>query len=127
MHVRMINDLTMVGIILTSPRNFTFVPGITPSPVQLTCDVTPVAGWIVNDSILLLNQLDSIGHGLNGTNIVINNPVNNSQYFCSNGINDGEPYHIFVAGKYISIPMYFRYLHTYVYVYLCTRIISAYK
>ena len=83
----------------------------------------------MNNSIFLLNRLDSIGLGLNGTNVVINNPMNNSQYFCSNGINDGEPYHIFVAGKYVSIPVYFRYLHicVCVCVNLCTRIISAYK
>ena len=74
------------------------VPGITTSPVQLNCDITPVAAWIVNNDTLLLNQLGSIGHGHNGTNIVINNPMNNSEYFCTDGLNNGEPYYIFVAG-----------------------------
>ena len=56
----------------------------------------------MNNDTLILNQLGSIGHGRNGTNIVINNPMNNSEYFCSNGINNGEPYYIFVAGTYVS-------------------------
>ena len=112
-----------IGIILTSPRNFTFVPGITPSPIQLTCDVTPVAVWVVNNNTVLLNRLGTIGHGVNGTNIVINNPMNNSEYLCSDGTNDGEPYHIFVAGKYMSV--YQCISHTYLCMY--TRIISAYK
>ena len=112
------NDLYLynIGTILTSPRNFTFLPGITPSPIQLTCDVTPVAAWVVNNDTLLLNQLGSIGHSRNGTNIVINNPMNNSEYFCSDGINNGEPYYIFVAGKYVCMSMYFTYT--------CRRIIT---
>ena len=92
---------TYVGTILTNPRNFTYLPGITPSPIQLTCDVTPAAAWIVNNVVILFNQLGSIGHGRNGTNIVINNPMNNSEYFCTDGTNNGETYYIFVVGKYI--------------------------
>ena len=57
----------------------------------------------MNNDTLLLNQLGSIGHGRNGTNIVINNPMNNSEYFCSDSLNNGEPYYIFVAGKYVCI------------------------
>ena len=104
--------LTYIGTILTSPQNFTFVPGTTPSPIQLTCDVTPTVAWAVNNSLpVLLNRLDSVGLGLNGTNVVINNPMNNSQYFCSNGTNDGEPYYIFVAGKCVCMSSVF-HLHT---------------
>ena len=59
----MINNL---GIILTSSRNFTFIPGTTLSPIQLTCDVTPAVAWAVNNSIpVVLNRLDSIGLDLN--------------------------------------------------------------
>ena len=95
-------------------KNFTFVPGITPSPIQLTCDITLVAAWIVNDVTVLLNQLDNIGHGRNGTNIVINTPMNNSEYFCSDGRNNGEPYYIFVAGTYVH-----KYVH-----YICITVVT---
>ena len=42
-----------------APVNFTFFPGITPLPIQLTCDVTPALGWIVNSHPILYFQLAS--------------------------------------------------------------------
>ena len=44
------------------------------------------------------------GHNHNGANILINDtPTNNTQYTCSNGINNGGSYYIFVAGEYADI------------------------
>ena len=93
-----------IGTLLSSPRNFTFFPGITPLPIQLTCDVTllPVA-WKVNNIAILLFTLPSRQHDRNGNDILINNPMSNSEYICSNGRTDGQPYYIFVAGKYIYV------------------------
>ena len=90
------------GTLLSSPRNFTFFPGITPLPIQLTCDVTllPVA-WKVNNIAILLFKLPSRQYDRNGNDILINNPMSNSEYICSNGRTDGQPYYIFFAGKYI--------------------------
>jgi len=49
------------------------------------------------------------GHNLSGTNIVINTPINNIQYACSDGINIGGSYYIFVAGEYADFITYFKH------------------
>ena len=76
-------------------------------PIKLTCDATPYAvGWIVNSHLILLFQLTSKGYDHIGNDIVlINNPKNDSEYICLGGNNNGQPYHIFVAGKYVFICM----------------------
>jgi len=73
------------GTIVHSPSNVIYLPGVTPLPIELTCDVTPGVAWIVvNNSIsniYLLNRLASElpGHNRNGVNIVINDtPINNT-------------------------------------------------
>jgi len=98
-----INYHTYLGIIVHSPSNVTYLPGVTPLPIELTCDVTQGLGWIVNNNGFLFNQIASglPGHNHNGENIVIiNTPINNTQYTCSDGIIIGQPYYTFVAGEY---------------------------
>ena len=92
-----------VGTILPAPANFTFFPGITPLPIQLTCDVTSRVAWIVNGQAIVFYQLASYGYDYNGYNILINNPKNNSEYICANGRIFGKPFYIFVAGKYVRM------------------------
>ena len=91
------------GTSVSAPANFTFFPGATTLPIQLTCDVAGGSLWIMNNNtnpvILVLFQLGGTGHDRNGSNILINdNPMNNSEYVCANDQITGQPYHIFVAG-----------------------------
>jgi len=99
---------TYIGTNVHSPSNVTYLPGVTPLPIELTCDITPGVGWrVLNNSInnrFFLSDLANgslPGHSLNGTNIVINDiPMNNTQYTCTDGTINGQPYYIFVAGEY---------------------------
>ena len=83
-------------------------------PIELTCDVSPGVAWVVNNVTYLLNQLRTgniPGHNVNGSNILItSNPMNNSQYFCSDGISNGGVYRIVVAGEYADL--FIMYTHS---------------
>ena len=49
-----------------------FLHGLTPLPIELTCKVTGVVAWIVNDITYTLGQLNNgalPGHSRTGTNI----------------------------------------------------------
>ena len=75
-------------------------PGVT---VELTCDISDGVAWVVNNNSYLRRDLrrgDLPGHNISGSNILImNNPINNSQYVCSNGDIEGGIYVILVAGE----------------------------
>ena len=62
---------------------------------------------MVNNVTYLLNRVQNgnlPGHDVNGSNILITSiPMNNSQYVCSDGINDGGVYRIIVAGEYADL------------------------
>ena len=69
--------------------------------------VTGVASWRVNSTVYTLGQLDNgalPGHSRTGTNILVNSPVNNTEYICVSQTNDGEtssdPSYIIIAGEY---------------------------
>ena len=79
----------MVG----GPSIVRYIPGLTPSPVELTCNVSGVAAWIVDDETYTLTELTNgvlPGHSLNGTNLLVNSPVNNTEYICVSHANNGE-------------------------------------
>ena len=95
------------GSIIEGPSNVTYLPGLTPLPIELTCSVTGVAAWRVNGTSYTLGSLINgalPGHGRNGTNILVNSPVNNTEYICLSFTNDGEtssdPAYIIIAGEY---------------------------
>ena len=71
--------------------------------VELTCDVSPGVAWVVNNNSYLRSELrrgDLPGHNISGSNILImNNPMNNSQYACSDSDVEGGLYVILVAGE----------------------------
>ena len=71
--------------------------------VELTCDVSPGVAWVVNDTSYLRSELrrgDLPGHNITGSNIlIINNPMNNSHYACSDSDVEGGVYRILVAGE----------------------------
>ena len=97
----------MSGIVIEGPSNVTYLPGLTPLPIELTCSVTGVASWRVNGSDYVLASLTNgvlPGHNRTGTNILVNIPVNNTEYICVSLTNDGEtssdPTYIIIAGEY---------------------------
>ena len=94
--------------IIQAPNNVTYFPGLTPLPVVMICNVTGVAAWIVNDTTYFLSDLSNgllLGHNRTGTNMLINIPVNNTEYVCLSQTNDGsvqsEPAYIYIAGKFL--------------------------
>ena len=62
--------------------------------------------WRVNGTSYALSSLANgalPGHSHSGTNILINSPVNNTEYICVSLTNDGgtisEPAYIIIAGE----------------------------
>ena len=97
----------IVGSITEGPSNVTYLPGLTPLPIELSCNVTGVATWRVNGTSYALSSLINgalLGHSATGTNILVNSPVNNTEYICVSLTIDGEtnsdPAYIIIAGEY---------------------------
>ena len=94
-----------IGAIIAGPGNITYLPGLTPLPIELTCNVTGVALWRVNGTDFLLDRLtneDLPGHNVTGSNILVDSPVNNTEYICvSVGTNNvlSDPAYIIIAGE----------------------------
>ena len=57
----------------------------------------------MNNHAFALFQLASNGYDIIGNNLLINNPKNNSEFFCTDGETPGQPYYIFIAGKHVHI------------------------
>ena len=98
------------GTIIEGPSNVTYLPGLTPLPIELTCNVTGLASWRVNGADYTLASLADgalPGHSRNGTNILVNSPVNNAEYICVSLTSDGEtssdPAYIITVGKCVII------------------------
>ena len=98
------------GTVIEGPSNVTYLPNVTPLPIELTCNVTGLPIWIVNGTAYLVINLSGgalPGHDRTGTNILINNPVNNTEYVCVSLTNDGEtssdPAYVIIAGEYVHI------------------------
>ena len=77
-------------------------------PIELTCNVTGLVSWRVNGSNYFLNELTSgqvPGHNATGVNILVNDPVNNTEYVCM-WIQVGgdsimsDPAYIIITGEY---------------------------
>ena len=100
-------DAHIAGSIYQGPSNVTYIPGQTSLPIILICNVTGFASWIVNGTSYLTSQLGGgglNGHSASGANIVINIPVNGTEYICvSNTLNDAvnsTPAFLHIAGEY---------------------------
>ena len=94
-------------IIIEGPSDVTYTPGLTPLPIELTCNVTGLPLWSVNGTVYILNNLRNgalPGHNATGTNILIDSPVNNTEYICVSSTNDSEvssdPAYITIAGEW---------------------------
>ena len=97
---------TNTGIVIEGPSNVTYFPGLTPLPIELICNVTGLVVWRVNGADYTLTSLTNgalPGHSSNGTNILVNSPVNNTEYICvslTNGYEtSSDPAYIFIVGK----------------------------
>ena len=107
------------GTIIEGPSSITYIPGLTPLPIELTCNVTGLPIWIVNGTAYLTINLDDgtlPGHSRTGTNILVNIPVNNTEYVCITLTNDGDethsdPAYIIIAGEYVRMSMLGSYVH----------------
>ena len=93
--------------IIEDPNNVTYIPGLTPLPIELTCNVTGVTIWSVNGTSYTLGEFTNgllPGHSRNGTNILVNSPVNYIEYVCvfqtNNRENSSDPAYIIIAGEY---------------------------
>ena len=103
-------------IIVEEPGVVIYHPGVT---VELTCDISPGVAWVVNNNSYLRNELrrgDVPGHNASGINILIlNNPLNNSQYACSDSDNEGRVYTILVAGEYAGLFVFIHVGHVHIF------------
>ena len=96
------------GTIIEGPANVTYYPNLTVLPIELICNVTGVAAWIVNGRSYILGDFangELPGHNVNGNNILIDAPVNNTEYICvsqASGVNEtrSDPAYIYIAGKF---------------------------
>ena len=98
-----------IGTIIEGPSNVTYLPGVTPLPIELTCSIAGmVIGWRVNGILYAFGQLangDLPGHNAAGSNILVNSPVNNTEYICvsltNNILFNSDPVYIIIAGEYV--------------------------
>ena len=70
--------------------------------------MTGVALWSVNGTNYTLARLSNgalPGHSHTGSNILINSPVNNTEYICVSSTNDSvtrsSPAYVVIAGEYV--------------------------
>ena len=95
------------GFIIEGPNNVTYIPNLTPLPIELTCNVTGIPSWIINGTSFTISELANgvlPGHNTSETNILVYTPVNNTQYVCAsvtlNGETRSDPAYIIIAGEY---------------------------
>ena len=103
--------LYCTGAVIEGPSNVTYHPGITPLPIEITCNVSigTVKLWMINSSYWLFKQVFEgrlPGHRLNETaNILISSPVNNTKYTCVSYAYQDEieffsyPGYVIIAGE----------------------------
>ena len=96
----------MSGTVIEGPSNVTYLPGLTPLPIELTCNVTGSTVWRVNGTDYLVTTLTNgvlPGHNRSGGNILVNSPFNNTEYICVSLVDDiiipSNPAYIIIAGE----------------------------
>ena len=109
------------GTINQGPSNVTFISGRTSLPIVLTCNVTGFASWIVNGTPYFTSQLLAglvDGHSANEADIVINIPMNDTEYICvsntqSAAVNSSSAF-LYIAGKFVHCLTLYTYVCTHV-------------
>ena len=120
----MVTHIISIGAVIEGPSDVIYFPNQGPNqlPVELTCTISEGStGWRVNgDRIYTLTEIrngELAGHSLNGANLVINTPVNNTEYNCVSIRDDGnvisDPAFLYIAGMF-----YYNvyYNHTQIYI-----------
>ena len=97
-----------VGTVIEGPNDVIYIPGQTPLPIELICNITgPFVTWEVDAvtyTIGNINDGNLPGHRASGTNILlVDVPMNNTKYTCvsnnlTNVIGRSEPAFLYVAG-----------------------------
>ena len=97
-----------VGSVIEGPSDVIYIPGQTPLPIELTCNITGVfVTWVVDNvtyTIPNINDGNLPGHRASGTNILlVDVPMNNTKYMCvsnnlTNVIGRSELAFLYVAG-----------------------------
>ena len=91
------------------PSNFTYILNVTSLPINLTCNVTGVVTWRINGTSYTSAHINESlsGHRLAGTNVLIDSPVNNTDYICVSTNNYSvlisNPAWIIIAGEYLHV------------------------
>ena len=101
------------GTINGGPSNFTYLPNVTLLPINLTCNFTEVVTWRINGTFYIpTNHTNGALSGPRhaGTNILIDSPVNNTEYICVSTNNYrvliSDPAWIFIAGEDLHVICY---------------------
>ena len=84
----------------------TYNIALTPVPIKLTCNVTGVVVWRVNNKYYTLTDLSNRvlpDHSRTGTNILVYRPLNNTEYVCVSTTNNGDvssdPAYLIIIGE----------------------------
>ena len=117
---------SVLATIIEGPSNVTYIPGLTPLPIELICNCTGAIFWKVNKKSYFLSFLTDgalAGHSRTGSNILVNSPVNNTKYICISPAYDpamnsvySDPAYIVIAGKTFS-HVYIHIWQLFVYIY----------
>ena len=118
----MVTHIISIEAVIEGPSDVIYFPN--QGPVELTCTVSEGStGWrLNNDRIYTLTEIrngDLTGHSLNGANLVINTPVNNTKYNCVSIQDDGNiisyPAFLYIAGMFYYNAYYIYTIHTNLY------------
>ena len=90
------------GIVVERLISVICIVGTTLIPIELTCNVTGLIAWRVYDRYYSLTDLTNgvlPYHSRNGTNILVNNPKNNTEYICVSTTSASDPAYIIMIGE----------------------------
>ena len=95
------------GIVVERLISITYTVFMTRLPIELTCNVTRVVAWRVNNKYYTLTDLANgalPAHDRNETNVLVYRPqINNTEYVCVSITNDGDvsgdPAYIIIIGE----------------------------
>jgi len=107
-----------LGVVIDGPDDVIYFPG--QGTIELSCNISEGSTlWRVNGTTYTLRQLRDGGlpnHNHTGRNIIIEVPVNGTEYICAalisdNNEVDSDPAFVFIAGECIPT-----YLHNYAHI-----------
>ena len=110
MNIKLYFCVSYIDVIINGSGVFIYIPGEGPVEINCTAEGEDSIIWIVNGTTFpIFNLINGAlpNHGINGTNIVIDVPVNNTEYICAVFVMDliitSDPVIIYIAGKCINV------------------------